>query len=117
MFFDSKDKFLNYLKFMEDIGIIKEIGVGSQGICYLELRNNKVYKIFHQFFDEDDEEFYIKYKKEDIVRFSHIVNDTFIWSNDVIVVNNAKLNMFLSRDEKYEQLYKDDNFVIYERNV
>ena len=35
----------------------------------------------------------------------------------VIVVNNAKLNMFLSRDENYKQLYKDDNFVIYERNV
>ena len=35
----------------------------------------------------------------------------------VIVVNNAKLNMFLSRDENYTQLYKDDNFVIYERNV
>lgn len=35
----------------------------------------------------------------------------------VIVVNNAKLNMFLSRDENYKELYKDDNFVIYERNV
>ena len=35
----------------------------------------------------------------------------------VIIVNNAKLNMFLSRDEKYKQLYKDDNFTIYERNV
>ncbi len=35
----------------------------------------------------------------------------------VIVVNNAKLNMFLSRDENYKQLYKDDNFVIYERTV
>ena len=35
----------------------------------------------------------------------------------VIVVNNAKLNMFLSRNDKYEQLYKDDNFVIYQRNV
>ena len=35
----------------------------------------------------------------------------------VIVVNNAKLNMFLSRDENYKQLYKDDNFVIYERNA
>jgi len=35
----------------------------------------------------------------------------------VIVVNNAKLNMFLSRNEDYKQLYKDDNFVIYERNV
>ena len=35
----------------------------------------------------------------------------------IIVVNNAKLNMFLSRNENYKQLYKDDNFVIYERNV
>ncbi len=35
----------------------------------------------------------------------------------VIVVNNAKLNMFLSKDENYKQLYKDDNFTIYERNV
>lgn len=34
-----------------------------------------------------------------------------------IVVNNAKLNMFLSRNENYKQLYKDDNFVIYERIV
>ena len=34
----------------------------------------------------------------------------------VIVVNNAKLNMFLSRDDDYKELYKDDNFVIYERN-
>ena len=34
----------------------------------------------------------------------------------VIVVNNAKLNMFLSRDNNYKSLYKDDNFVIYERN-
>jgi len=33
----------------------------------------------------------------------------------VIVVNNAKLNLFLSRSDKYKQLYKDDSFVIYER--
>ncbi len=35
----------------------------------------------------------------------------------VIVVNNSKLNMFLSRDKNYKQLYKDDNFTIYERDV
>lgn len=32
-----------------------------------------------------------------------------------IVTKNAKLNMFLSRDENYKELYKDDYFVIYER--
>ena len=33
----------------------------------------------------------------------------------IIVVNNSKLNMFLSRDNAYRQLYKDNEFVIYER--
>lgn len=35
----------------------------------------------------------------------------------VLCVNNAKLNLFLSRNDDYKQLYKDDNFVIYERLV
>ena len=35
----------------------------------------------------------------------------------VIVVNNAKLNMFLSRNDEYKKLYKDDHFTIYEREA
>ena len=35
----------------------------------------------------------------------------------VIILNNSKLNMFLSRNDEYKELYKDDNFTIYERNV
>lgn len=34
-----------------------------------------------------------------------------------IVGKKAKLNMFLSRDSKYTELYSDSNFVIYERNI
>lgn len=34
-----------------------------------------------------------------------------------IVVKNAKLNMFLSRNDKYKEIYSDDNFVIYERDI
>lgn len=34
----------------------------------------------------------------------------------VIVVKKAKLNMFLSRNSDYKELYSDDNFVIYERS-
>lgn len=34
----------------------------------------------------------------------------------VIVTKKAKLNMFLSRNADYKELYSDDNFVIYERN-
>lgn len=33
----------------------------------------------------------------------------------VIIYKNAKLNMFLSRDENYLQLYSDNSFCIYER--
>lgn len=33
----------------------------------------------------------------------------------VIIGKKTKLNMFLSRDDNYKQLYSDDNFVIYER--
>lgn len=34
----------------------------------------------------------------------------------VIVYNNAKLNLFLSRNDKYQQLYKDNCFTIYRIN-
>ena len=33
----------------------------------------------------------------------------------LLIPNNAKMNIFIKQDENYEELYKDDNFVIYER--
>lgn len=33
----------------------------------------------------------------------------------VILYKNSKLNMFLSRDDNYKELYSDDNFIFYER--
>lgn len=35
----------------------------------------------------------------------------------VIIGKNTKLNMFLSRDDKYIELYSDDYFVVYERII
>ena len=35
----------------------------------------------------------------------------------VLIRRNSKLNMFLSRDDNYKELYSDDNFVFYEREV
>ena len=35
----------------------------------------------------------------------------------VVVLKKSKLNMFLSRNKDYKELYKDDRFVIYERNI
>ena len=33
----------------------------------------------------------------------------------VIIKKGSKLNMFLSRDDKYNELYSDKNFIVYER--
>lgn len=33
----------------------------------------------------------------------------------LIIPNNAKINLFISKDENYKELYKDERFVIYER--
>lgn len=33
----------------------------------------------------------------------------------ILIPNNAKINIFLKRDNNYKSLYKDDNFVVYER--
>lgn len=35
----------------------------------------------------------------------------------LIMYKNAKLNMFVSRNDNYTKLYEDDSFVIYERNI
>lgn len=66
---------------------LKEIGIGSQGVCYLDEKNKKVYKVFHQYFDSD-EEFNVIYKREALLKFSKIKNNTFIWPCDVIVVRD-----------------------------
>jgi len=35
----------------------------------------------------------------------------------IIMYKNAKLNLFISKDENYTKLYEDEYFVIYERNI
>lgn len=35
----------------------------------------------------------------------------------LLIYKNSKLNMFVSRNNKYKELYKDDSFVIYERLI
>lgn len=67
-----------------------------------------------------------KYKGQDI--FSDFMNVSTIGAyyetkfeeykiTHVITKANSKLNMLISRDSKYKQIYKDDNFKIYEREA
>ena len=47
--FNNKNNFDLYLK------RLFFLGMGSQGICYLDKKNKIVYKIFHGYFDDEDE--------------------------------------------------------------
>lgn len=64
---------------------IKLLDSGTQGQCYHDRSNNKVYKIFKGFFDVEDK---IDYDSEDILKFSKVLNSTYIWASDVITVNS-----------------------------
>lgn len=75
--FVNRDHFNAYLKNM------KMIGYGSQGACFLDAKTNTVYKVFHAFFEDED----ACYSENEILRFSKIINKTFIWPSDVILVD------------------------------
>jgi len=75
--FNNKNNFDLYLK------RLFFLGMGSQGICYLDKKNKVVYKIFHGYFDDEDE----GYTADDILKFSGIRNNTFIWPSDVVYAN------------------------------
>ena len=60
------------------------IGEGAQGICYLDINNKLVYKIYHDFLDD----YKCNYNYLDIMRFSNIKNNTYIFPKDVIYVKD-----------------------------
>ena len=64
--------------------VLKEIGEGSQGICYLDSNNKLVYKIYHEFFDGSMGD----YNYNNIMQFSNIKNNTYIFPKDVIEVDD-----------------------------
>ena len=80
---------------------IKYLGQGHQGVCYLNERKKVVYKIFHSYFDNEEE----YYKEEDLLKFSNIENKTFIWPSDVIKVNTELVGYTLPY-KKAKNLYQ-----------
>lgn len=65
------------------------IGSGSQGYCYKI--GNKVFKIFSQYVydDYEDDEDFIIYSSWDIMRYSSLSNDTYVFPNDIISVGEV----------------------------
>lgn len=81
-----------------------EIGYGSQGTVYLNPVNNKTFKIFAVF---EDDEYFIHYTKEELLKFKSIVNNTFIWAEDVIMINDI-IYGYISNYVDAKNLYKID---------
>lgn len=114
MKFKTKLEFLDFLNNMLEYEYFKKIGIGSQGICYLDVKSNKVYKIFHQFDDEftkECEDFCVNYTKEEILRFSHIQNDTFVWASNVIIVGEEIIG-YISEFIEGKTLYTTNPLLI-----
>lgn len=84
MVFKNRDKLLEFL----NKNYVMELGSGSQGVCYLNKRNKRVYKIFHQFFDFCLDDFLVNYSYDEIMRFKDIDNNSFVFPDDVIYVND-----------------------------
>ena len=67
------------------------IGMGSCGECFLNPKTNQVFKIFNQFFEEEEgfsyEEEYAEYDEKEILRFANIKAPSFIFANNIITVN------------------------------
>lgn len=96
MNFNDKRIFDLYLK------SLNIIGVGSQGVIYYDKTKNICIKVFHEYFDNEIED-----NRDDILRFSHINNKTFIWPKDVVTVQGVTVG-YTTNYIKANNLYKQD---------
>jgi len=64
--------------------VLKQIGAGSQGICYLDSSNKLVYKIYHDFLCGYE----CQYNYHDIMQFKNIDNKTFVFPKEIIEIDN-----------------------------
>lgn len=73
MKFESFDKLNDYLS------ILEMVGIGSSSVCYLRKCDNSILKIFHEFEN---------HQHDDILRFTNIETDNFVWPSKLITVGN-----------------------------
>lgn len=100
--FKNKQEFESYIKKLPCIGI------GSQGIVYLDIKNNIVYKIFHSYLEEG---LINEYSYDEIMKFSQIKNKTFIWPNNVIKINDLIVGYTIDY-KKANNLYRQDPLMV-----
>lgn len=82
MNFISRTYLLTYLK------RLLFVGMGSQGECFFDNNTNKVYKIFHQYLDELADDWKFNFTRENLLKFSNIENNSYIFPLEVITVGD-----------------------------
>lgn len=97
MNFNSKEHLELYLKGL------KELGFGSQGVVYKDKKNNKAIKIYDLFLDNDEEEYI--YSKDEILKFNSIVNNTYVFPEDIVSISNQTVG-YISKYVPGKSLYK-----------
>ena len=81
MVIKDKEEFLLYLN------SLRFLGLGSEGIAYYDKRKNFVLKIYHDCFSDEFKE--CKYiTKDEVLKFSEIVNKTFIFPQEEIIYDD-----------------------------
>ena len=102
-------KFVNKEHFDAFLNCLSFLGQGSQGICYLDSKNRIVYKVLHEYFDEDEN---IYFSKDDLLKFSDIKNKTFIWPTDIISVD-GKVYGYIMPYKRAKNLYASNPLIVY----
>ena len=81
MVINDKEEFLLYLK------CLRFLGLGSEGMAYYDKRKKVVLKIYHDCFSDEFKE--CKYiTKEEVLKFSEIINKTFIFPQEEIIYDD-----------------------------
>ena len=73
----NKEEFKRYLS------SLKELGFGSSGVTYYDAKRSKVIKVSHDYLNEG-----ISYYSEDILAFKDCQNNTYIFADDSIVIDD-----------------------------
>lgn len=62
---------------------LKELGFGSNGVTYYDAKRSKVIKVLHDYLNEG-----ISYYSKDVLDFKECQNDTYIFADDTLVLDN-----------------------------
>lgn len=86
--FNSKKEFINYLKTEKDL--IKSLGSGAEGECFLSATDNYVYKIIHSSLKRDIGYFY---NLDEILTTRDIDVDSFIFPEQLYAIRNRLVGL------------------------